>query len=288
MTIQPADLRAIPLFREIQDAQLTELLKAFERETLPAGKTLFEVGEVPTRLVLLTKGEVSLLEGQDERFRLRPLAPIGELGSMTAHPRNVKAVTATEVELYSVGVSKLLAFFESHGALGLSFYQNMLGLVSDKVRRDEMRLEQMRHNLIRTQKAMKKLRELVLAAVETEISKPIFEALEDLIEHNRRAHYRVVPHPKFMANVRMDDGAMAQVNELSDGFLKVVPGTAMPAKDEMWSGVLVMPLGEMPISGTIQRVGPDGTVVRLDGFIDDYRKLLEDYMTRLQLLDFVI
>src|SRR5262245_28939472 len=135
MTIEPADLRAIPLFREIKDAQLVELLKAFERETMPAGKTLFEVGEVPKRLVLLTKGEVSLLEGDEERFRLRPLAPIGELGAMTSHPRTVRAVTATEVELYSVGVPKLLAFFESHGALGLSFFQNLLGLVSDKVRR---------------------------------------------------------------------------------------------------------------------------------------------------------
>jgi CRP-like cAMP-binding protein len=288
MTIQPADLRAIPLFRDIKDAQLGELIKAFERETLPAGKTLFQVGEVPTRLVLLAKGEVSLMEGTEERFRLRPLAPIGELGSMTSHPRNVTAVTATEVELLSVGVPKLLAYFESHGPLGMSFYQNLLSLVSDKVRRDEMRLEQMRHNIIRTQKAMKKLRELVLASVETEISKPIFEGLEDLIEHNRRAHYRVVPHPKFAANVRMDDGTVASVNEVSDGFLKVVPGTPMPPNGEFWSAVLVMPLGEMPVSGMIQRTGPDGVVVRLDGFIDDYRRMLEDYMTRLQLLDFVI
>lgn len=288
MTIQPADLRAIPLFHDLKDAHLGELLKAFERETVPANKTLFQVGEVPSRFMLLGKGEVSLMEGTEERFRLRPVAPIGELGSMTGLPRNVSAVTATEVELWSVGVPKLLSFFETHGSVGLSFYQSLLGLVSDKVRRDEMRLDQMRTNIIRTQKAMKQLREVVLAAPETEISKPIFEALDDLIEHNRRAHYRCVPTPKLPAQVRLDDGAMADVAEVSDGYLKVANGAAMPKAGEVWSAVLVMPLGEMPVSGTVQRIAHDGVVVRLDGFIDDYRRMLEDYMTRLQMLDFVV
>lgn len=288
MTIQPADLRALPLFRDFKDAHLAELLKAFERETLPAGKTLFQVGEIPSRFMLLGKGEVSLMEGTDERFRLRPLAPIGELGSMTGIPRNVTAVAATEIELFSVDLSKLLRFFEANGAVGLSFYQALLGLVSDKVRRDELRMEQMRANIIRTQKAMKQLREIVLAAPETEISKPLFDALDDLIEHNRRAHYRCAPTNKFAARVRLDDGAMADVAEVSDGFLKVAPGAAMPALGEAWSAVLCLPLGEMPVSGTIQRAGTDGVVVRLDGFIDDYRRMLEDYMTRLQMLDFVV
>jgi CRP-like cAMP-binding protein len=288
MSIQPADLRAIPLFRDLKDAHLVELLKAFERETVAAQKTLFQAGEVPARFMLLGKGEVSLMEGTEERFRLRPIAPIGELGSMTGLPRNVSAVTATEVELWSVGVPKLLGFFETHGAVGLSFYQSLLGLVSDKVRRDELRLEQMRTNIIRTQKAMKGLRELVLASAETEISKPIFEALDELIEHNRRAHYRCVPTPKFPASVRLDDGAMASVAEVSDGYLKVASGAAMPKAGETWSAVLVMPLGEMPVSGTVQRIAHDGVVVRLDGFIDDYRRMLEDYMTRLQMLDFVV
>ena len=286
--IQPSDLRTLPLFRDIKDAQLTELIGTFAKETLPAGKTLFQVGEVPTRLVLLFKGEISLLEGEEERFRLRPLAPVGELGAITSHPRNVTAVTATEVELYSVPVAPLLAFFESHGPLGLSFYQNLLGLVSDKIRRDDMRIEQMRWNIIRTQKAMKKLRDLVLQSVETEISKPIFEALDDLIEHNRRAHYRVVPHPKFPAKVRLDNGALHDVAEVSDGFLKVAPGAEMPKDGGEWSAVLILPAGEMAVSGVIQRTGKDGVVVRMDGFIDEYRKMLEDYMTRLQLLDFVV
>lgn len=289
MTIQPADLRSIPLFRDFKDEHLAELIKAFERETVPAQKTLFTVGEVPTRFMLLGKGEVSLMEGNEERFRLRPLAPIGELGSMTGLPRNVSAVTATEVELWSVGVPKLLSFFESHGAVGLSFYQNLLGLVSDKVRRDELRLDQMRTNIIRTQKAMKQLRELVLQSAETEISKPIFEALDDLIEHNRRAHYRCVPTPKFAARVRLDDGSMGDVAEVSDGFLKVAPGVEMPrVVGEAWSAVLCLPSGEMPVSGAVQRAGSDGVVIRLDGFIDDYRRMLEDYMTRLQMLDFVV
>jgi hypothetical protein len=57
----------------------------------------------------------------------------------------------------------------------------------------------------------------VLAARETEISKPVFEALDELIENNRRSHYRVHAAPALPASVRMDDGTTVRLLELSEG-----------------------------------------------------------------------
>jgi hypothetical protein len=36
------------------------------------------------------------------------------------------------------------------------------------------------------------------------------------------------------------------------------------------------------------REGIDGTVVKLDTLVDEYRLALEDYVTRVQMLDFVV
>ena len=212
---------------------------------------------------------------------------MGELGALTGIPRSTTAVVATEAEVWSVAVPALLEFFERHGDVAFPFYHNLLGVVSDKVRRDRRRLEEMRANLVRTQKAMKRLRELVLASTETELSQPIFETLDELIEHNRRAHYRVAPVPAYPATARLDDGTVLAVLEISDGFLKL-EGPAERIAKANGEAVLVLPSAEILVSGTVQRSGPDGVVLKLDPLIDTYRTALEDYVTRLQLLDFVV
>jgi CRP-like cAMP-binding protein len=289
VTVQPADIRTIPLFANIPDERLSELIGVFETKTVPAGHVLFRSGEIPTTFTLLARGEVTLEEAGDAKFRLRPFAPIGELGALTGLPRNATAVAATEAVIMTVGVPQLLAFFERHADTGFAFYKNLLGVVSTKVRKDERRAEEMRTNLIRTQKAMKGLREIVLSSAETEISKPVCEALDDLIEHNRRSHYRVTPAPTFPAHVRVEDATPVRVVDLSDGYIKLDSPASKVARDpSSWVGVLVMPLGEILLSGSIEREGPDGVVVKLDVMIDSYKAMLEDYVTRLQLLDYVV
>ncbi len=289
MTVQPADIRTIPLFANIPDERLSGLIGVFETKTVPAGHVLFRAGEVHTSFVLLTGGEVTLEEEGNPKFRLRPFAPIGELGALTGLPRNATAIAATEAQIMIAPVAKLTAFFEGHADTAFAFYKNLLGMVSTKVRKDERRMEEMRANLIRTQKAMKSLREIVLSSAETEISKPVCEALDDLIEHNRRSHYRVSPVPAFPAHVRIEDATPIRVIDLSDGYVKLDTAASKLTKDRAhWVGVLVMPLGEILLSGSIERDGPDGVVVKLDVMIDSYKAMLEDYVTRLQMLDYVV
>jgi CRP/FNR family cyclic AMP-dependent transcriptional regulator len=288
MTIRSQDLTALPLFRDIAPAALDALTAAMESQTHPTGQVLFRVGDVPSHFLLLARGEVTLNEDGDDRFRLRPLAAIGELGALTGLPRTTLATTSAESEILSIEIARLRQFFDDHLELAFPFYRNLLGLVSAKVRHDRRRMDEMRWNLIRTQKRMKQLRELVLDSRETEISKPVFEALDELIERNRRAHYRVTPSPSLPSSVRMEDGATVRVLELSDGYLKLaLPAEAWP-KDQEWVGVVVLPAGEIMVSGRVMRAGEDGVVMKLDLLIDEYRRTLEDYLTSLQMLDFVV
>jgi len=293
VSIQPSDLHTIPLFRGISDARLKELLSAFVKKPVAKGKVLFRPGDVPDAFVLLVKGEVTIKElGEEEgatRFVVRPVSPIGELGSVTGIPRSTTATATSDIEIASMPVADLLAFFERNADTGFAFYKNLLGVVSDKVRRDRRRMDEMRGNIIRTQKAMKSMREMVLAAQETELSKPIFEQLEDLIGNNRRANYRVSPTPAYAAKVRLDDGQLLNVVEVSQGYLKLdSTGDRLTKDKSYWAGVLVLPSDEILVSGSITREATDGVVVKLDTLVDEFKAKLDDYTTKLQLLDFVV
>jgi CRP/FNR family cyclic AMP-dependent transcriptional regulator len=289
MTIRPADLRTIPLFQRMSDGHLEELIATFERTELAAGAVLFEAGATPTHFQLLVDGEMGLYQENELRFRVKPLAPIGELGAIARVRHNCKAIAETACKVWRTPIDALMAFFERRGEIAFPFYHSLLTIVSDKVRRDERRLDEMRLNLIRTQKAMKALREKVLEEVETPLSTRVLESLDELIERNRKGHYMVEPASALSCHVRLDGGFTMRVLEVSDAWIRLEAATAAGlAAKSAWSGVLVLPSDEIPLSGIVDTSGSDGVCVRLDLLIDDYRESLEDYLTRVHMLDFVV
>lgn len=282
-------LKALPLFQGIALSSLTELVGTFRPITRKAGTVLFRPGELATHFELLTSGEVTIEEEGAARFQLKPVAPLGELGALTEIPRSTTATATTDIDVLSIGVGDLMGFFEERPAIGLPFYKNLLGVVSDKVRRDRRRMDEMRVNIIRTQKAMKQMRDLVLTSRENELSKPIFETLDTMIGNNRRANYRVSPPPSYAAQMRLDDGREVPVLELSEGFAKVDADVKELTKDPTYfAGVLVMPTDEIVVSGSIFREANDGVVLKFDTLVDEFKVKLDDYTTRVQLLDFVV
>ncbi|AUX48926.1 cAMP-binding protein [Sorangium cellulosum] len=287
MAVRPSDLHAIPLFERITEDHLDELMMAFQRQEVPAGHVLFEAGSEPAHLHLLVQGEVALVEAGETRFRLHPISPIGELGALTGLRRMTTAVTTQPSEIWRIGAAELHDFFEEHGDVAYPFYNNLLNVVAGKIRRDGRRIEEVRANLIRTQKAMKRLLELVLDSEETPLSKVICATLEELIERNRRSHYMVEPAHTLKSSVRLDNGEIVPVLELSDGWLRL-GGLRGAVKGADWSGVLILPTREIPVIGTIDSVNDQGALVKLELLIDEYAAELQEYLTRLQMLDFVV
>ncbi len=283
------ELRSLPLFQGIPEARLEQLVSVFRTVTKKPGTVLFEPGELATHFEVLVKGEVTLEEEGAVKLTLRPVAPLGELGALTNIPRSTRAIAATDIEVLAVPVADLHGFFDDNADIGLVFTKNLLAMVSEKVRRDRRLLASMKHNIIRTQKAMKAMREIVLESAETELSKPIFEKLEDLIQNNRRANYRCTPTASYPATVRLDDGRTAKVLEVSEGYLKVEGAQKDLTQDpSYWAGVLQLPTGEVLVSGSVVREGEGGVVMKLDGMVDEFKAKLDAYTTQLQLLDYVV
>jgi CRP/FNR family transcriptional regulator, cyclic AMP receptor protein len=290
MTVTPSDLRKLPLFSRITDPHLDQLLQACERRQLEPGAVLFEPGSIPDRLLLLVDGEISLRTDGEERFRLRPLAPVGELGAITGLPRSTTAVAATPVTLLTISTRELMDFFERHGDVAFPFHYNLLQVVADKIRRDRRRMDEMRANLITTQKAMKRMRDALLEGEDTPLHKQLFDELERLLEQNKRGHYLVEPAQALPTRIRLDDGSIAAVSAMNNEWLHVDRrDAAAPTPGSSWSGVLLLGADrEIPVSGTVDAVSDEAWSIRLDLLIDDYARALADHLTRLQMLDFVL
>lgn len=284
----PEQLQQLPLFANITQAHLAELLAAFESISAKTDEVLFEADEVPKRFLILVEGEVALSEDGQERYVLRPPAPVGELGAITGLPRNMTATAKAPSKLLSISVDGLMAFCESHGDVAFPVHHNLLRIVADKVGRDQQRVTEMRNNLIVTQKAMKRMREALLEAEDTPLTKQLFEEIDALIEQNKKGRYLVEPPRALKTSVRLDGGTLATVLAMSKERLHFAGGAETPKRGAHWSGVLVTADREIPLSGTVASSDDERVVIDLDLLIDDYAAQLDDQLTRLQMLDVVV
>jgi CRP/FNR family transcriptional regulator, cyclic AMP receptor protein len=284
MAPSASELRTIPLFQGFADDELGEIADLFSKVDTDPKTPLFDVQEPATTLFLLTRGEVVLDRPGDDVFRLRPTALIGELGALTGLPRSTRANVVAGSEVWALPAKRIQTFLGQHQELGVRFLVNLLGVVADKVHRDQRRLADMRSNLMRTQKELKRLRELVLETVETPLSAPVHDTLEKLITHNRRVNYRVEPPPALAATVRFDQ-AVAPVADISRTHVTVHMPADPPAVGTWHSGVLSLAGSEIPISGRVHRVTDHRMTLELDLMIDEFVAALEGYLTRAQLLD---
>jgi CRP-like cAMP-binding protein len=280
----PSELRTIPLFGGFSDDELRGIGALFQRVDVDPARPLFDVHEPATSLYVVTAGEVVLERPGDDTFRLRPPALIGELGALTGLPRSTRATVVSGSTVWALDAAALQAHLGAHQELGLLFLVNLLGVVADKVHRDQRRMADMRGHLIGTQKELKRLRQLVLDTVETPLSAPVHDSLEKLITHNRRVNYRVEPPPALAARVRFDQGT-APIADISRTHVTVTPPFPTPAIGTWLSGVAHLAGTEIPISGRVVRGSGDRLTLELDLMIDEYVAALEGYLTRAQLLD---
>ncbi|HMG54990.1 MAG TPA: cyclic nucleotide-binding domain-containing protein, partial [Kofleriaceae bacterium] len=269
------------------DAALAEIGELFTRLAIDESLPLFEVGEPATALYLLTQGEVLLERPGDEVFRLSPPALIGELGALATLPRSTRARIVPGSTVWALPATRLQAYLAEHQERGVHFLVNLLGVVAEKMHRDQIRMADMRQNLIRTQKELKRLRELVLDTVETPLSAPVHDTLDQLIANNRRVGYRVEPPPALAARLHVDGGTAA-VASLSRTQLSLRAPVPLPADATWCSGVLDLAGTEIPVSGSVTRTGDDRVTVVLDLMIDANAAILEGYLTRVQLFDILV
>jgi CRP/FNR family cyclic AMP-dependent transcriptional regulator len=283
-----AELRGIHLFRDFTDQELQRLAELFEPVAAREGDVLFAQGETASAFYILIAGEVSLRQDDLEVYLLRPPCIVGELGATTGIIRHCRAVVGPATVLRRVDSTRLHDFCSRNADVGLRFYRALLSSAADKIAHDQRRSAEMREHIITTQKTMKGLREFILESPDSPISARIHDALDGLIQQNRRANYRVEPPAALASQLRLDDGRIANLVELSRTHLNVRLGGAMPKAGDEIAGVLVLAGPEIPVSGRILRVQGDRAVIVLDLLLDEFATAFEGYLTRVQMFDFLV
>ncbi len=289
MALVPENLRCIPLLRDLSDEKLEQLSSVFEQQRVPAGETLFEEGRLAAAAYLLVDGEINIFEGDVLRMTLSPPSCIGELGMLSGMTRNTTARIHKDAELWLVNRKDLIGFFKTHIDIALPFYQSLVDSLAHKVRRDQMRIGDMRTNIIRTQKAMKSMREKLLDSEDTPFSDSLHNTLDEMIRYNRRVNYRVQPPESLAAYIRLDDGAMADVVQISRTHVSFsMDDKELPQAGESWSGVLLLSGPEIPISGKVLRTVGLRVDLELDLLMEEYSQTLDGYLTRVQMTNFMV
>ncbi len=284
----PVELRGIHLFRDFTDEEIGRLMELFEPVVASEGSVLFAEGEPAEAFYILIAGEVSLRQDEREVYLLRPPCIVGELGATTGVSRHSRAVVGPGTVLRRIDAKRLHDFCSRHPEIGLPFYRALLGSAADKIAHDQRRTAEMREHIITTQKTMKRLREFVLESPDSPISGRVHDALDGLIQQNRRANYRVEPPAALAAHLRLDDGRVADVVELSRTHLNVRLAGMLPKPEAEIAGVLVLAGPEIPVSGRVLRVQGDRIVIVLDLLIDEFATVLAGYLTRVQMFDFLV
>ncbi|RPI73180.1 MAG: cyclic nucleotide-binding domain-containing protein [Desulfobacteraceae bacterium] len=289
MSLSPNQLRSISFLSAFSDQQLEQLSRIFTQQQMEQGAILFREGIADHSFYLLAKGEVNILEGDKLRYQLRPPTPIGEVGALADLKRNTTAVTAQPSEIWKIKRDDLLSFFENNSDIALLFYQNLMKSMAFKLKRDQMHIEDMQTNIIRTQKAMKQMQTLILQSKDTPISESLHNELEELILHNRRVNYRIEPLNSMPAHVRFKSGAMHNVVEISKTHLSFQQDKdPLPHNGDTITGVLCLSGPEIPFSGKVLRIIENRVDLKLDYLIDMYGAILDGYLARVQMLDYVV
>ena len=284
--VSSIDLKGIPLFANIPDEHLAQLMARFERRLLSAGETLFTEGSIGDRLTLLVSGEVEARTG-DEALTIRAFAPVGELGALAGLRRQTTATALAPSEVLSIAASDLTAFFQHNGEIGFRFHDNLTRILADKLERDRGRLEQMRANLVETQKAMKRMRDALLEGADTPLHRTLFEELDAHIEHNRRGRYLLEVPRALPLRLRVDsDYPVLRIS--NEQIVIAIDSGASLAPGDGVAGVLSANQSQIPVSGTVDAT-IDGTAhITLDLLIDESAQDLERLLARLQLLDVIL
>jgi len=288
INIGPAELHGIPLFRSFSDEEIQRLAELFEPVDATEGELLFAQGEAADAFYILIAGEVSLRQDEREVYLLKPPCLIGELGATTGLLRHCRAVVGPATVLRRIDSARLHDFCSRNPDIGLAFYRGLLGSAADKIAHDQRRTAEMREHIIVTQKTMKGLRDFILESPDSPISRRVHDALEGLIQQNRRANYRVEPPAALGAYLRLDDGRVATVVELSRTHVNFRLTGTLPGPSDEISGVLSLAGPEIPASGRVLRVQGDRVVLVLDLLLDEFAAVLEGYLARVQMFDFLV
>ncbi|MEP6777992.1 MAG: DUF1003 domain-containing protein [Chthoniobacterales bacterium] len=138
-------LRLVPLFRQLDEAALSELSGLIKTEEFSAGTYLFRAGDAANAMFLIRSGRVQIKLSDTEGCELiladlRPGEFFGELALLDGKPRSAHAVLVETSTLTVLSRATFLAFIDRRPGISLE----LLSAMAHRLRRTD---ELLRHRV---------------------------------------------------------------------------------------------------------------------------------------------
>jgi len=129
-----AIVQKIPFIKSLSTHQAQQVLKAGNLETRPFGNTLFRQGDKSQDLFILLSGELSVLDGNKEIAKIKPVDIVGEMGVVSGEPRSATVKVTTEATVISVSKIHLDVLLRNDVDMAARVFRNMLDSLISKLR----------------------------------------------------------------------------------------------------------------------------------------------------------
>ncbi len=170
-----ANLKEIPLFRNLSESMLTEFAGYFKQTAYGAGDVIFKEKSTGDTLYILVNGEVVIEKALDEEGReFKTLAILsagdffGEMAVIEGQVRFAQARASADAALFEVGRTQFFSFIKEHPETGISIFSEIMRTVFRRLQHTSSELT-MLFDLSRLLLAQHKSPAEFLAAVMTEM-----------------------------------------------------------------------------------------------------------------------
>lgn len=129
-------LRAVPLFANCSNADLTAIAAAVDEIEVEPGRILITEGEAGKEAFIIVSGEATVSRDGQVVATLHPGAPFGEMALVDRSPRNATVTAATPLRLLVLGQREFVALLD--GSPG--FTRTILAALATRLREKDLAL----------------------------------------------------------------------------------------------------------------------------------------------------
>jgi len=137
MTTTIDDLRSVPLFEDLEEADLLRVLEIGKEVTHPTGAPIVEEDARAVGMHLIRSGTASVRQGDRQISTMGPGTAFGEMSLLDGKPRSATVVADTEVVTFAIPSWEFQRLLDQQPAFTKAL---LLELVA-RIRRNEARAE---------------------------------------------------------------------------------------------------------------------------------------------------
>jgi CRP/FNR family cyclic AMP-dependent transcriptional regulator len=138
-------LRTVPIFRELDDEELLQVLMVGLVRLYPEGATIVTEGQSGGQLIVIHQGQVRISKvvpgvGEEALAILQPGDFFGEMELLDGSPAAAHALAHTDCEIFSIPHREVEALMAEHPGLAVKFLRAFGRRLAARVRETNQRL----------------------------------------------------------------------------------------------------------------------------------------------------